>query len=263
VRVPELIYIEIETIVKELLIHYHLSRPKSLLYRILFNQRKQQLVHYYFNNIAGAFSSQQKWGTYLFWALDNKMHRVRLSLKENILISEDNKISIPFTPEAVARALQDKAIFPSMAMCYVTVALYYGMKCLGGFCQVHDLTMLKEAWMKILFEADEREEALAVEPVQTKELGGDGMVLAYLNTRKGELVPATGIDLALNKQDTSFEKFVAISRRVTLSDMMNSMLPEMYTVLYPSFQRDGRLASLTPEQISKVIGLHGKIDIEE
>ena len=94
------------------------------------------------------------------------------------------------------------------------VSLYYGMKCLGGFCQVHDLTIMKVAWASLLREIGENGEADALEPVQTKELGGDGLVLSYMKTLTNELVPATGIDMLIEPNgDQSYEHYLALSKK--------------------------------------------------
>lgn len=248
-KIPDLIYLEIETLVTELLLKYHLKNPSSLIHRLLFNPDYRPLALKYFNNLAGGFSLENQWGTYLFWAIDSKFHRVRLELNTTKLFSKTRGYEFDFSPEVVEQALRVKKMFPSMLLCYLVVSLYYGMKCLGGFSQVHDLTMVKEAWGKLLREVGERAEAEAIIPVQTKELGGDGFVLFYIKTPKGDLVPGTGIDMAIQPDDTSFENFVELSKRVTLGEMINPMLPEIYRVLYSSPQRDPRFGKLTPEQL--------------
>jgi hypothetical protein len=139
------------------------------------------------------------------------------------------------------------------------VSLYYGMKCLGGFSQVNDLTKTKEAWISLLRAMGDHAEAEAVQPVQTKELGGDGMVLPYYAIAHEEFVPATGIDMVLQPGATLFEKYIARSKLVTLSEMMDPMLPEIYGVLYAAPERDQRLISLTPEQILRATGLQRKL----
>jgi len=60
-RVPDLIYLEIESLVSELLIRYHLHNPASLIHRLIFNPTYRALALKYFNNIAGAFSLDNKW----------------------------------------------------------------------------------------------------------------------------------------------------------------------------------------------------------
>ncbi len=149
-----------------------------------------------------------------------------------------------------------------MLLSYLTVSLYYGIKCLGGFCQVHDLTVGKEAWRTFLLEIGETAEAEAVVPVQTKELGGDGLVLSYIRTASKSLVPAMGFDMLLDDGDTSFDRYVRLSKKFTLKEMMDPMLPEMYTVLYPEPERDPALMQTTPEDIMKATKLKDHLETE-
>ncbi|MDO8560325.1 MAG: hypothetical protein Q7S23_04830 [bacterium] len=259
-KVPDLVYLDIETLVTELLLRHHLNNPSSLLYQLLFTPDYQRLALELFDGIPGGFSRQGDWGSFFFWAVDEKLHRMRMLLDHGTLRTKTSQYVLPFTPEDIAEALRQKKIFPSMLLCYLTVALYYGFKCLGGFCQVHDLTLTKEAWRKLLAVVGKSDEAAALVPVQTKELGGDGMVLSYLKTASGSLVPATGIDMALEESDTTFSVYARLARTVTLSEMMEPMLPEMYTVLYPVDQRDPKLLTVTPEQILRANGLQGKLE---
>jgi hypothetical protein len=256
--IPDLIYLDIESIVSSLLLKLHLQNTSSLIYRLLFTADLEPLALKHFNNIPGAFSNEDQWGTYFFWAVDKKWRRVRLVKKGDFLVSPDGTHSIPFTAEGIAQALEKKEIFPSMLLCYLMVSLYYGMKCLGGFSQVHDLTLVKEAWGKILTEIGELEEAAALKPVQTKELGGDGMVLAYLATGGKDIAPATGIDMLFDPT-TSFARYMELSKKITLSEAMTTLLPDIYTVLYSLDQRDPEIAGLTSEMLLKASTLYKKI----
>jgi hypothetical protein len=251
----DLIYLEIETIVTELLLKHHLQNSDTVINRLLFNEDYQKLVPKYFNNIDGAFSLEQGWGSYLFWALDEKGRRLPLHLKDGRLVSKDNVHNYAFTPEGVAAALQNREIFPGMLLCYIIVALYYGMKCLGGFSQVHDLTLAKEAWIDMLEALGEHEEAEAVTPMQTKEYGGDGMVLAYLPSRDGKIIPAYGIELAIGQPKESFQKYIEFSKRAIISEAIAPMMPEIYRVLYSQDERDPELAGLESAEIAKSLGL--------
>lgn len=259
-RIPDLLYLEIETLVTGLLRTRHLQDPSSLLYRSLFDADFTRYGMQFYNNLPGAFSLEKGWGTFFFWAMDQRLHRVRLMLSDGSLRSADGAITVEWTPSAIEKALAEKRIFPSMLLCYMMVSLYYGMKCLGGFCQVNDLTRTKEAWIKVLEMTGEHEEAEAVNPVQTKELGGDGMVLAYYPTPENDdFVPATGIDMMLHPSETCFEKYIERSKMVRLSEMMDPMLPEIYSVLYAAPERDPRLTAVTPEQILRSTGLHRRL----
>jgi hypothetical protein len=257
--IPDLLYLEIETIVSEAFQRFHKDNPQSLIHRLLFNADFRQSALRHFNDIPGAFSKEKDTGTFFFWGIDDHHHRMRLRFEDGFLVSPDGSFKAELTPEVIGKLLREKKIFPSMLLSYLMVSLYYGMKCLGGFCQVNDLTMAKDAWRCILLERGEEQEVEAIVPIQTKELGGDGMVLAYARSTVGDLVPATGIDLALETRDTSFEKYVARSKMVTLSEMMSSMLPEMYTVLYAANERDSALSSITPEEIMRGTGLQEKL----
>ncbi|OGJ56649.1 hypothetical protein A3D88_02615 [Candidatus Peribacteria bacterium RIFCSPHIGHO2_02_FULL_52_16] len=257
--VPNLIYVDIESVVRRLLLRHHLTK-NTLIYRMMFDPAARTLFLKYFNNLHGAFSLENKSGSVLFWGIDAQGHRVRLMLHDAALQSEDGVLRFELTPEAISDALRNRKMYPSMALCYLMISLYYGMKCLGGFCQVHDLTVIKDAWGQLLTDLGETKEAEALAPVQTKELGGDGLVLAYTKTREDDIVPATGIDMILEEEcDTSYEHFLALSKTVTLEEMMQPMLPEMYTVLYSAEERDPVLSCLLPDQIGKATGLQQKI----
>lgn len=259
-KIPDLVYLEIESLVADLLQQVHLTSAESPLAKLLFDPAWRAAALRHFDSIPGAFSAAGGWGTYLFWAVDGKGHRVRLGVEGGELRSTDGLVSVPLTPDCVAAALREKRMFPSMLLCYLAVALYYGFKCLGGFCQVHDLTLTKAAWVCMLRELGEMAEAEAAEAVETTTLGGDGLVLAHLKTPRGVLVPATGIDLAIQDIDREFADYVALSRRVTLAELMDAMLPEMYSVLYAIDQRDPELAALTPEDILQGTGLQAKLE---
>lgn len=258
-NMPELIYLEIEGIVKELLIKHHLANTQSLIHRFLFHPDSQRLVFKYFDNLPGAFSLESGWGTYMFWGMDKKSRRVKLALNKGELHSADGEIRIKWDEENLKKALEDKKIFPNMAFCYLIIALYYGIKCLGGFSQVNDLTLTKDAWKKYLVAIGEFTEAEALNPVQTKELGGDGMIITYLKNPDGTLVPATGIDMILEKTNTSYKKYVELSKILNVKNTMAPMLPEIYNVLYNSYERDPHLSQITPDQIVNAKGIYDDI----
>ncbi|MFA6525668.1 MAG: hypothetical protein WCT33_05385 [Patescibacteria group bacterium] len=259
IKAPQLIYLEIETLVSEILQKYHFTDQQSSLYRLLFDQSFCRQAQELFEGIPGAFSTTDKWGTYLFWAVNEKKHRKRLLLDGDKLVGQDINYQLDLTPEAISLALQQKKIFPSMLLCYITVALYYGMKCLGGFSQVNDLPMTKMAWQELLWENNLLEEALALETVSTASYGGDGLVLSYLPTQSGSLVPATGIDMILENIDTRYEDYLQLAKNIKLEEILNPMLPEMYSVVYNVKERLPELSNLTPEQIIKATGLQNKL----
>ncbi|MFA6272301.1 MAG: hypothetical protein WC693_04340 [Patescibacteria group bacterium] len=258
-KAPQLVYLEIETLVSEILQKFHFTDKNSPLYRLIFDPEFRLRAKELFEDIPGAFSTADKWGSYLFWAMNDRKHRKRLLLDGNKLIGQDIDYELELTPKAVQSALQQKKIFPSMLLCYLTVALYYGFKCLGGFSQVNDLTMTKMAWQELLWEYNLLDEALALETVSTASYGGDGLVLSYLPTQSGSIVPATGIDMMLEKINTSYDDYLALAKNTKLEEILNPMLPEMYNVVHHSKERIPELSNLTPEQIIKATGLQNKL----
>ncbi|MFA7286405.1 MAG: hypothetical protein WC052_01940 [Patescibacteria group bacterium] len=255
----DLIYIDIESIVATLLQEVHLINADSLLYRMLFDDRVREEATNCFDGIPGAFSQAKGTGTCFFWGIDEKHRRVSLQIANGSLTLPNGLPIVPWNPEAIRTALKAKKIFPSMLTCYIMVSLYYGMKCLGGFCQVHDLTLTKRAWQSLLTFMAEHEEAAAVAVVQTKELGGDGLVLAYLENDDASLTPATGIDLAIDENAAPHEHYAAIARSVTVDELMGSLLPEMYTVLYAAHEREADLTELSPTKILQARKVEQKI----
>jgi hypothetical protein len=257
-EVPNLIYLEIETIVAELLQQYHFKDTESLIHKFLFDPNYYKLVLRCFEGIDGAFSVDEGRGSYMFWALDDKCRRVALHLKEGRLVSNNGEYDFAYTPEGMAKALENKQVFPGMLLCYLIIALYYGMKCLGGFSQVHDLTLTKEAWMEFLIHLGKRGEVDAVMPMQTKEYGGDGMLLAYLPS-EDQVRPAYGIEMGIGEVSQTFGDYIESAKRVNILEAVEPMMPEIYQVLYPQDERIAELSDLTLSDIAKAIGLLEKL----
>lgn len=252
----DLVYLEIERIITTLLTRHHLKNTHSLIHRIMFGEGAEELAKKYFDGLAGSFSIANKWGTYFFWGMDEKLYRIELELIDGHLVSEKANIRVPFTPEGIAEALEKEIIFPNMFLCYIMTAFYYGFKCLGGFSQVHDLTVIKKSWQEYLRVIGEEPEADAVEPVQTLELSGGGVVLSYQEICDDcGLIPATGIDMYLDRRDTRFSQYLELGKKVTLMEMMMAMLPAIYSVLYSAPIRDERLANISPATIMVATGV--------
>jgi hypothetical protein len=255
---PTLIYLEIETLVTELIVRFHLHDADSTLHNLIFNPLWRTAALRHFDSITGAFSREKGWGTHFFWGVNAHLHRTHLDLDTDALIIRETGARIPLTPDRIEAALREKTIFPSMLLCYLTIALHYGMHCLGGFSQVHDLTMIKEGWNNILQEFGKRDEAYALQQIPTTLFGGDGLVLSYLRFPH-TLTPATGIDMLLADDDTQFTQFLRLAKEVTLREMMAPMLPEIYTVLYHAGEREKKFAALTSENIMATTRLTEKL----
>ncbi len=102
-------------------------------------------------------------------------------------------------PESIIEALENKKIYPSMALCFIVISFYYGFVCGGGFSQVNYLKNMKEAWVRILGILGENREALAVEKIPTNIFFGE---VIYLFKNQTEKNPAYSLDLLLDSDFT-------------------------------------------------------------
>lgn len=257
--VPDLIYLDIETLVTRLLSERHLHDAESPIYKLLLDPAYRAAALRHFDGIPGAFTAETGAGTHFFWALNDRKHRKRMNIDGDRFFADGMDYTLPLTPESLSEALRTKRIMPSMMLCYVLVALYYGMKCLGGFSQVNDLTDTKHAWQRVLRDNGDTAEAEAVEPVYTTAYGGDGLVLSYIPTVTGSLVPATGIDMLFRDVETNYDHFLQLAKTLTLEQISNPMLPEIYSIYYSAADRTPALQSLTPERILKLTRVDKKL----
>lgn len=255
---PNLIYLEQETLVVQLLLDHHLDQS-TILNRIFFEPTLEPLILKYFNNISGAFSLENKWGTYLFWGISkDKNYRIPLWKQGEFLVSADGEYKIPLTPESIRQALEKKEILPSMLTIFFVLSLYYGLKCLGGFSQVNYLTFMKDAYIEMMKELGEDKEVALVEPVQTKEFGED-LTVAFLADPKGEVTMASGLDLILYHNKETFECMKSEAKIITLNEAIGPMMPSFYRVVYPGPERKDELMAITSQDIVKLTGLDKKI----
>ncbi|MBI5414193.1 hypothetical protein HZA38_01625 [Candidatus Peregrinibacteria bacterium] len=255
----DLIYLDAETVVRDLLRSVIFSSPDSLLFRAIFDEKVRALILQYFDAIPGAFSTERDSGTYMFWGRNEKGYRLRMLPKRNTLVAEDDSFSIPLDVPSVTAALTAKTIFPSAMLVYMTLSLYFGLKCLGGYCQVNNLARMRDVLQNILIDLGEEEEAQNLNKIQAKEFCGMGIVLAYLENSRGELTPATGIDLYLKKDKLSFKDYKNIASELTVREMMDPIFPEMYKDFVPVSERDPELLTLSYEDIFQMTGLEQRL----
>ncbi len=230
VQLPELVYVEIESVVRELLVTYHLSTHDSLLYRLLFEPHLHAQAQTAFENTRGGYNLKNKTGTYFFWGIDEHHHRCALFLENNILQNTDKSICIPWEAQAIAQALAEKKLMPGMLLSYLIIALYYGFTCFGGFCQVNDLTVIKDIWVKLLQTVGEANEAKAVESVDTKRFLGDVALIELVG--KGYREPATSWDMMVHDINRSYEFYREKTMATTLEGAIEPLLPNMHQVLF-------------------------------
>ncbi len=255
---PDLIYLELETMVVRLLTEYHLYKD-TVINHILFDPDYEPLVNSYFEGIFGSFSREEESGTYLFWALPKgAKYKLQLWRKGKYLVSKDETYKIELTPENIQRAMEEKELIPGLLLDFITVSFYYGLKCLGGFNQVNYLTYMKNGYIKMNTDLENYRSIEVCARAQTKELC-DGLTIAFLEDPKGEMVLATGPDLILYGNENTWGQFLQISQNMTFEEALNPLMPEIYKITYPETEWDKELVNITDEEIIHLTGLDKKI----
>jgi len=87
------------------------------------------------------------------------------------------------------------------------------------------------------------------------------LVLAYLRTPKGNIVPATGIDMIMEEPKSEYNQYIALAKNITLAEAISPLLPVIYTVLYSIHERDAALSNLTAEEIVMATNLYQKLAV--
>ncbi len=256
-KAPNLVYLEQETLVVELLYQYHLDHDTEIS-RILFNDAVSQLAIKHLDGRQGAFSLKERTGTFFFWALTEDGRRIQLWKNGRVLTSDDGVYTFELTPRAIRSALMEGKIMPSMTMVYSVLCFYYGVSCLGGFSQVNYLTALKEGWIEYLTEAGSPESAHVAELASTRQLCGD-VTVAFLKSPDGTLPQATGLDLMLYGNDTTWPTIYEMSKQLTIEEALAPTMPEFYKIIYPEVERDPALTSITSQDILSLFSLEQKI----
>jgi len=255
---PNLIYLEMESIVTKLLVKHHLYTD-TVMTHLLFDHAYDPLVEKHFDGIQGAFDRKANYGTYLFWGLPKgAKYRIQMWKEGDFLVAEDGSYKIELKPEIIQKALETKELMPSMMLSYMVLAFYYGLKCLGGFSQVNYLTFMKNAYIKMNVDRGNYRSIEVCARSQTKEMGGD-FTLAFMGGPNGELVPSTGLDLILYGTEESWPKLIEQSKIISLKEGIFTLMPEFYRILYLETERDPELLSVSPEDITKLLKLDEKV----
>lgn len=257
---PNLIYLEQESLVIKLILDHHLEN-KTAIYHMMFDEKYYPLILQYFENINGTFSRENGTGTFLFWGISkDKNYRVQLWREDGYLVSSDKSFKVELTPEGIRAALDSKIIIPSMMTIFAVLCFYYGLKCLGGFSQVNYLTFMKNAYIKMQLDRGNYKSIEVCARAQTKELCGD-LTIAFLQDPKGQLVPATGLDLILYGTENTWPELLAESKQLTLKEALYPMMPEFYRIIYPEKERKPELEEISAEMITEILGLGDKIKV--
>ncbi|EKD76550.1 MAG: hypothetical protein ACD_43C00065G0001 [uncultured bacterium] len=252
-----LICLEQETLVMQLILNYHLDQDTTI-YHILFDATYDPLMIKYFENVMGAFSIEQHWGSYLFWGMPkDKKYRVQLWKKGNWLVADDESYKVEFTPTALRAALEAREIFPTTLLDFIVLSFYYGLKCVGGFNQINYLTQMKNNYIKMQVDRGNYKSIEVCARAQTKEMN-DGFTFAFLRAQQ-QTYAATGLDFTLYNQSDTWQRLVQTIKQITVEEAFYPLLPELYRVIYGEKDRLPELNAITDADLMEISGVSKKI----
>jgi hypothetical protein len=248
---PEVLYVPVEDLASELICE--IARDsKNIFHKLLFTKSGWELLEKHFNNISGSFISDKK-GSFLFWGVDKKGRRVHLKRGGGRLFGENFEVF--FEPETICKVLKQRQMYPTSLVCFLLV-LYYGVTCLGGFNQVNWLTEIKNRFLELLSETGlEPESALKIANIETGNFAEANLAFGV---KSGGVFNATGLDIFLSgkKYYLLIEEF---SKQFTVSESVESLLPEIYKVITPAEIRQKFLPDFSESEVLKLIGAEEKI----
>lgn len=173
----DLVYIELEHIAARLL-QRDLFDRETICHQLLFDpELRGRLIEkldgqrgcWQFEELsrrvldsAGADGSNTAPGTMFFWGVDAKGRQVPLGVVDpgngnspdlSGVDDSGNTWTIPLTPEAIARGLNDLRLLPSIFTSYLLISFARGVRCIGGYYQADYLPIMRRAVVETLSSA--------------------------------------------------------------------------------------------------------------
>lgn len=208
---PDFISLDGEDIVRHILMN-HLRENKSF-WVFLTDAEMHKNIEAAYDGISCCFEKENKYGTYLFWYLDDAWNRHSLWRKDTVLISETCGVEIPLSKESLLWFLDQKNIIPSWLLMYSVLAWYYGLRCFGGFAQWTYLPKVLSAYEKVTGENVFDKESILCED----------MIFSFTDVWS----ISTALDLLYSPELTEHEKLLADAKNTTLEESIVSMVPHI------------------------------------
>ncbi len=221
-----LVYLEAESLVRELLLSVHLKKETDI-YKIMFNPKYRQAYIKNFEDVDGAHNTQKQKGSHFFWYIDEiENKRKQLWIVGDNLESIDGKIIIPLKTNIISEYLLRFELLPSTALCYSILGFYYGITLGGGPFQMQYLGEIKKAYEKTISEfGDIPSDSVS----RTDIFTGDLTIMGIGNQDK--VSPASLID-ALIYGNSNLNGILnqEIEKR-TVKETLDLMMPEFVTII--------------------------------
>ncbi len=215
-----LVYLEIETLVRELILNNHLD-TETTIHKIIFDEETRNKYLENFEGVVGAHNNDKK-GSHIFWYIDEVENtRKQLFINKNNLETVDKKISISLSPDSIRKNLIEYRLLPSMAFCYSLISFYYGITLGGGFSQIQYLGDMKEAFKKTIGED--------IMDTKTNIFTGEQVLITIGNN--GDKIPASLIDILLYDIEDLGRKIDEEIENIKISDTLDMMMPEFIEIV--------------------------------
>jgi hypothetical protein len=122
-------------------------------------------------------------------------------------------------------------LIPSMALTFIVLSFYYGLRCGGGFSQVSYLPDMQRRYGQMLKAMGASVAAIEVaESVATGYLAADFACL-QIATNKGRS-GATTFDFLLYQTPQTAEQLTTLLHSCTLGEAVDQLMPEFYKILF-------------------------------
>jgi hypothetical protein len=200
----DLVYLEIDSVVRKLLLEKHLLKETDV-YKLIFNPKWREKFVEIFAGIQGSHDSDS--GTHLFWYID----------KEALT-------TIPLTQEAISEGLRSRTLMPSSALTLIIVQEVENLTCGGGPSQMDYLSSYTARWTQLLTYFDRT--GSGDKPVIWC---GDDTLFCIADKTETSTQLATLADILLYTEQTSSKIDEALST-TTIAAVVDAMIPSLYSI---------------------------------
>lgn len=275
-KMPKLVTIELEKLTQKLLLRD--LRNADSLASLLFDKQMITKLYLQLNRVAGCWDQsllEQRWegrsdsemkqmpgaGTFCFWGVDKRFRRIPLMLIEDsgqrmLCGCDDNGVEYRYSIEvdALAEAISQGLLMPSVFSCFLTISLARGVTCLGGYYQADYLPQMQQGVVDLLMqEGQSQKAALVAESFSDGYLSGMQTIMIE---QESTLLPAGPLEI-LATGEVSIEELEFISG-INIRDAHSASLAETVADVLSGDEQEidwrHTLACIQSEQLSdKVI----------
>lgn len=206
----------------------------TILARVLFDSSVRDDVLQAFRGLTGCWDETRHKGTHFFWHKTERNEPGRLWCAGDKLVAEDGVFSVPLKPEAIATAIRQQVLVPSLFTIFSHLIFWCGVRPLVGYGSGNYLTRMKEAWLNLLHR-HMTEEADRIAQINTKGLIG-GFAVTFRRNERGAIDTQSVADIiyAGGLRREYLDRLFAMR----LGDLLGPALIEIYQSYVPIEKRE-------------------------